>query len=102
MKPKIRFIVTHYVSRGDIYGNRYWRAKIVSTMTGRALFIDTPHESNTWELMPDETIWAGVYKQTISDIPIRRFNSLYKDVDAYCVGDDEKLKQDIRNLEKEK
>ena len=80
MEPKIKLIVNHTYSKGDIYGNVYWFCKVTSTKTGKSVVFTTPHESNTKGLIREMGFeWEDMYS-TEKQLPIRRFNSFYNTI----------------------
>ena len=84
MTTGIRFVVDSINSRADIYGNRYWSARVVSTKTGRAVWIlNYGGQGNAEYLVRQLTgqNYPAIFT-THEEVAIRKYNAVYRDLEA--------------------
>ena len=76
----IRFIVDCFFSNPDVYGNRYWFARIISTKSGETLTVQIDHSSNAAHAMT-KRFGPSCVHYTEQGMPIRIWNRLNKGLD---------------------
>ena len=76
----IKIQITHYASRFDTNGNRYWKAEIVNNLTGKKKTFSAIHKSNTCNDVKKffGVEWNEINEIDIEDLPIREFNQIGK------------------------
>ena len=97
-KTKIKLIVETYVSKSDIYGNRYSYSVVTSTKTGKSIRFTTPSYSNTESLLRDNWEWEEMAKNVITNIPIREFDRIIKDIKLHNTCMDPEILEKVKEI----
>ena len=92
---KIKLIVEHTNSKRDLNGNCYWYTKVTSTRTGADLTFTTPHYSNSEGLI--DLNWNEMLS-SITELPIRQFNRLYKQISLRNDCKSEEIRKMIKGI----